>query len=962
MNPIDSDDPLILPLDDDAATLERVGGKGASLARMAAAGLPVPPGFHVTTRAYRRFVDENHLAAPILAAADRARPGDPASLDRASAIIRALIDQGTIGADVAEAIVRAYAALSAAAAGASGDVGAGGASGAPDEIGAGGARDASEVVGAGGTRDASEVVGAGGTRDADGVPVAVRSSATAEDLPDLSFAGQQETFLNVRGGGALLDAVKRCWASLWTARAIGYRARQGIPSRDVALAVVVQELVPADAAGILFTANPMTGSRDEIVINAAWGLGEAVVGGLVTPDTVTVDKRTGAVASSAIADKAVMTVRTAGGTSEAPVPVDLRRAPALAAERVSELARLGMAIEELYSRPMDVEWALHGGRVAIVQARPITALPEPRVALTWDLPRGPGMYARASVIELLPDPLSPLFASLALPYWNDGMRRLLDFAGLGNVFSDTDLVTINDYAFYHYGYTARQLLGIFPAVPGVARRMRDWFGRAEARWADEARPRYAALAAAWADRDLAALPAAELLDGAREITRAAADHYLTIQSGILPASYMSEALFTAVYERLLRRRGDPPALTFMLGFDSAPIRADKSLYDMAQAARATPDLADFLARTAAADIAAALQSRSAPVAGAAAISSATGAAAWDAFRRGFESHLERFGHAVYDLDFAKRVPADDPTPLIEALKHYLVPDAPNPHDRQAAAAAAREAATRTLLGRRHPLLGRLGGRLLGWAQRYAPLREDALADVGLGWPALRRMMREIGRRLVAAGALDASDAVFWLTADEVDAAARALDGRVAGTLEVPSASAPDAPPAGDRGLPDHRGVVAERRARWERERRVTPPVTLPVRGGARFMGVDFSRWMPARADQAEGDTLHGIGASPGRVTGIARVITGPDAFGEMRPGDVLVAKITTPAWTPLFALASGIVTDVGGPLSHGSIVAREYHIPAVLGTGAATARIQSGQRVTVDGDKGVVTGVRGELR
>jgi pyruvate,water dikinase len=225
-------------------------------------------------------------------------------------------------------------------------------------------------------------------------------------------------------------------------------------------------------------------------------------------------------------------------------------------------------------------------------------------------------------------------------------------------------------------------------------------------------------------------------------------------------------------------------------------------------------------------------------------------------------------------------------------------------------------------------------RLLPWAQRYAPLREDALAEVGRGWPLLRRMLRELGRRLVAAGSLAERDDVFWLKRDEVEAAARALDA--------------------DQSTPDYSRVVAERRATWERERTVTPPVALPIKGGARFMGFDFSAWMPARTDQAAGDTIKGQGASPGRVVGVARVIHGPGEFNQMRPGEILVAKITTPAWTPLFALAAGVVTDVGGPLSHSSIVAREYQIPAVLGTGVATDRIRSGQRITVDGDAGVV--------
>jgi pyruvate,water dikinase len=237
---------------------------------------------------------------------------------------------------------------------------------------------------------------------------------------------------------------------------------------------------------------------------------------------------------------------------------------------------------------------------------------------------------------------------------------------------------------------------------------------------------------------------------------------------------------------------------------------------------------------------------------------------------------------------------------------------------------------RRLRGLRLPLFW----RLLRLAQRYAPLREDALADVGLGWPVLRKMLREIGRRLVAAEAIATSDDVFWLTLDDLRADAPLLDA--------------------GRPAADYRAAVADRQASWERIRHITPPAALPLEGGARLLGIDMSRWLPARTDQAEGDVIKGQGTSPGRVAGPARVIHGPDEFAQMQPGDILVAKITTPAWTPLFALASGIVTDVGGPLSHGSIVAREYHIPAVMGTGVATGRIRSGQRVTVDGDAGVV--------
>ena len=865
-------EPLILKFDSPVATLERVGGKGASLARMAAAGLPVPPGFYLTTRAYRHFVAENHLAEPVLRAAAQAKAGDPGSLDRASTQVRSLMAQGAIPAGIAALIRMSY-----------------------EELGV------------------------------DDPPVAVRSSATAEDLPGISFAGQQETYLNVRGGDHVLQAVRRCWASLWTARALGYRARHGIRSEDVALAVVVQQLVAADVAGILFTANPLTGARDQIMINAAWGLGEAIVGGSVTPDTFIVNRQTGAVESQEIAGKDVMTVCLPEGTREESVPADKRTQAALTAPMVAGVARLGAQIEQLFGLPVDVEWAMRDGRFFILQARPITALPEPRATLDWKLPRPRGRYWRGSVIELLPDPLSPLFATLALPLWSDAMRRLIQQVGPPSMLPRQALITINDYAYYDYNLSPSQKARMVLSIPRLMARAFDWLGRAQARWAAEARPRYAGVIGKWAACDLGATPTPQLLEGAREIAGAAADHYLAIQSGILPAAYGSEVAFAFAYNHLAKRKDDPPALAFLLGFDSAPILAEKSLYDLAMWARGEPGLAEYLTGATSREIAFAHRSPSGPVAA---------PESWREFCRRLVEHLDRFGHAVYDLDFAKSLPADDPTPLLEMLKHFLAGQTRSPYERQSAAARAREQATQSLLARLKGVRLRLFKWLLARAQRYAPLREDALADVGLGWPLLRRMLGEAGRRLVAVGALAEREDVFWLQADEAETAARALQAK--------------------RATPDYRGTVAGRRALWERERAVTPPMTLPIKGGTRFLGIDFSGMMPARTNQAPGDTIKGHGASPGRVAGVARVIHGPGEFRQMRRGDILVAKITTPAWTPLFALAAGVVTDVGGPLSHSSIVAREYHVPAVLGTGVATARIHSGQRITVDGDSGVV--------
>ena len=860
--------PYILSLDSPDASLERVGGKGASLARIMAAGLPVPTGFHVTTEAYRRFVEENHLLDGILAAAAQAQACDPATLERASEQIQSIIAQGSMPGEIARAIRQRYSELG------------------------------------------------------DDLPVAVRSSATAEDLPQASFAGQLETYLNVRGPDAVLAAVKRCWASLWTGRAIGYRVRQGIRTEEVSMAVVVQQLIPADAAGVLFTANPVTGARDELLINAAWGLGEAIVSGLVTPDTFVVNKQTGAIQSQQIASKEVMTVRSPEGTREEPVPAGRRKQATLESSQAAELARLGVAIEKIYGQPMDIEWAMRDGRIYIVQARPVTALPEAPVTLDWTVPRKGATYFRQSVAELLPEPLSPLFATLALPPWNEATQQIMT-ESMGLKSYSFALLTVHDYAYYEMALNARQMAGFFFTMMMHGRAMARMWRRSVTHWADEVRPHYAQVTAEWTGRDLAAMPAQELLDAAQRIVDAAASYYVSIQL-VLGPPVISEALFTAVYNHLIKSRSDPSALTFLLGFDNTPILAEKSLYDLAMWARGDGELAGYIARSSGKEIAAAYESQAAPI--------ATGES-WREFTARLTEHLNRFGHAVYDLDFAKSVPADAPASLLETLKYFVAGEGRSPYERQAAAVAAREQAATAVMARlgwpRRPLFR----RALGWAQRSAPLREDSLADVGLGWPVLRRMLREVGHRMVDAGAMAERDEVFWLKWNEVQAAARQLDA--------------------SQLVADHRQEIGQRRETWQREHGCTPPAALPVKG-ARFLGLDLNRWMPAHTSQAAGNTIKGIGASPGKVTGLACVIHGPDEFDQMKPGDVLVTKITTPAWTPLFALASGIVTDVGGPLSHSSIVAREYGVPAVLGTGVATERIRSGQRIIVDGDSGVV--------
>ena len=859
--------------------IKLAGGKGANLGELRRAGLPVPGGFVLTTEAYDAFVESNDIVDAVIRWASVARAEAPTAFEQAAEGIHGLFARGEIPEGVDDEIRAAYEKLS---------------------------------------------------EDGE-TAIAVRSSATAEDLAGASFAGQQETYLNVRGVKALMEAVKGCWASLWTARAMAYRARQGIAPETVSLAVVVQRMVEAEAAGVMFTANPANGRRNEAVVSAAWGLGESVVSGQVTPDSIVVDKDSGRVISRDTADKAVMTVNTDSGTEERPVPEARRREEVLDDEAMAELVSYGVRIEDHYDMPQDIEWAFSDRELFILQSRPITALPEPMAdpPTDWSVPDPKAMYARASIVEQMPDPLSPLFADLIEGAVVRSLRKLMDEFQGRQVLREGDLgfPSINGYAYYYYKLAAMwRVLANSPA--GFRFLMGSGERSVRKRWREYSHPRYRETVEEWEAKPPEDLPANELLAGARELLDAGAEYYTSVQT-IIPLAASSETLFTAFYNRLVRREGDPPPQTFLLGFDSMPIQAEKSLYDLGTWSREHPDLARALAGTTSKQILDLLHAEE-PLSG-------VDTEVWHEWQSRFQAHLNRYGHTVYNLDFVNPVPADDPAPLFDTLKFYLQGEGQNPYERQRRTVTRREEATHAVLERLDAPRRNLFCRLLEWAQGVAPVREDALADVGLGWPIMRRMLLELGRRLTEAEAVEKPADVFWLRRDEVEKMAASLDA-----TETQHASLTD--------------TVEQRKMLWRGQRRVTPPQLLPKGSWVEV----FRRWMPAVSEEQTGDTIKGVAASAGQVTAPARLLGGPEDFGKMQPREVLVASITTPAWTSLFAMASAVVTDVGGPLSHSSIVAREYGIPAVLGTGVATRRIQSGQSVRVDGDAGTVTLLDGE--
>jgi rifampicin phosphotransferase len=861
---------FILPLSDLQANLETVGGKGASLAKMARAGFNVPDGFHVTTEAYRDFVAANGLQAHILKALEATDIAVPATLEEAAQTIDLMFGKSTMPDEILQAVRTAYTSLGA---------------GRP-------------------------------------CPVAVRSSATAEDLPEASFAGQQETYLNINSTEAVLDSVQRCWASLWTARAIAYRMRQGIPHENVALAVVVQLLVPAEAAGILFTANPLNGNRNETVINAAWGLGEAIVGGLVTPDLIVVDRLTNRVLQRETAEKLVMTVRSEPGAEEQAVPEKLKKKAVLNDHQAIELRRIGVQVEGLYGTPMDIEWALLDDRFVLLQARPITTMSE--APLEWKLPRAKGIYMRSSVVDLMPDPLSPLFASLGVQTLAAQMYPLGRYLVHSEPVLPSDYyTTINGYAYMGSSFSLRGWLWIlFGLLPATLRLMN---GSAVSFWRDEVLPRYKALVAQKKKLELENLNIEELWQLAREIMDEIGYYTDTLLFATMGASAGSEGLLTKLYAKMVQRPGEVPGNVLLMGWDSLPIRSEKSLFDLAGFCRDKPSLCAYILDTPAPDLVKQYTKGEDPA--------GIEVAEWDEFCQRFEIHLRDFGQMIFELDFAKPLPLDHPEPMIEAIKMYLRGEGADPYQRQKASEQRRIQTAETALGRLKGIRRWIFVKALNWGQSLAAVREDALAEIGLGYPLLRQALHAMGEQLKESNVVNEADDIYWLEKDEIEGVLVALAAGSA--LESLSAK------------------IEQRKAFWTKAKAATPPPMLPPR--KRFLGIKTSLWLPEVEGSQLGNSLKGVPASPGRVTATACVLRGMDDFANMRPGAVLVASTTTPAWTPLFSMAAAVVTDIGGPLSHGSIVAREYGIPAVMGTGAATRRIRDGQKITVDGNVGIVT-------
>jgi pyruvate,water dikinase len=811
---------------------DAVGGKGLSLGVMAGAGLPVPPGFCVTSAAYRRLLGRPPQSDPGLSAA----------------------------------ITEAYRGLG-------------------------------------------------------GGPVAVRSSATSEDGQVTSFAGQQETLLDVRGDDDVVEAVGRCWASLHTDRAVAYRRHQGVDERGLAMAVVVQRLVPAEVSGVLFTRDPLDPSGRRMLIEASWGLGESVVSGRVTPDRYHVDRETGAVLDRHIATKE--TLWSPDGPQ--PVPEARRNEPCLDDARLEQLAELGRRIESLYGDARDVEWAWADTRFWVLQARPITTggmaeLEEVRrEEIAWlqrkTLPGGT-VWARFNLAEVLPEPTPMTWAIVSrfmsgrggygLMYRDLGYRPdpSLDEQGVydlvcGRVYCNLSREPLVQFPEFPLGYSFAELKAaphkaIYPQTMGFDRDRATWLF-----WLTLPLmlPRFViqgtrrqlqltALAQTFADR-----LRQELLPAfAAETAREAAQDLTGLDTPAL-LSRLEHWIHRTLYD-FARDSLKPTVLAAVamenlkqgLGRVLGPDAGRAAVNELSMGVRPDPE----------ADLAGAIQDVAAG-------------------RLDRAMFLERFGHrGPHEMELATPRWSEDHAALDRLTAAPAGARPPEPDHK---------AAWERIVGQANlpPPVRTMLEAELGRLHAYLALRETAKHYLMRGYALIRRILVEVGRRY------GLGDGVFFLTPEDLPRLVRGED-------------------------------VSADIARRRRRRAVALSLEVPQ--------VLFSDDLEAigRPITAQGaETLQGVPLSAGVAEAPALVLAEPTADVPAEPY-ILVCPTTDPAWVPLFTRAKGLVMETGGVLSHGAIVAREFGLPAVAGLPDVRQRLRTGQRLRVDGGSGVVSVLSGGPR
>jgi phosphoenolpyruvate synthase/pyruvate phosphate dikinase len=843
-----------------------VGGKGAHLGELSRIeGLRVPAGFCVTTDAFQRIMAEAPSIDDRLDRLSRLKPDDREAIRALSAEIRRTLEGIAIPDDLAAAITRPLARLGEQAA------------------------------------------------------YAVRSSATAEDLPTASFAGQQDTYLNVAGPAAILQHVSRCWASLFTERAVTYRLQNGVDHRKVDMAAVVQRMVFPQASGILFTADPVTGNRKVASVDASFGLGEALVSGLVNADLFKV--RDGEVVARTVGTKQLaIHASPAGGTQEQAIEPERQEQPALTDAQVVRLAELGRRIEAHFGRPQDIEWCLVDDEFQIVQSRPITTLfPIPAAGDQEN-----HVYVSVGHQQMMTDPMKPL----GLSFWQMTTPRPMAEAG-GRLFVDVTQVLASPAS------RGGLLAALGKSDPLIRDALQTVLDRG-----DFIRP-LADTGPAWtppgsgAPAPIETDPAivAELIERS-QASIAAVKRDIATTSGSALLDFI-----VADIQELKRVQFDPRSMqVIMAGMEatwwlnaqmqawlgeknaadtlaqSVPNNVTSemglALLDVADAIRPHPEVVAFLERVTDEGFLDELPKL------------AGGREARDAIR----AWLDKYGmRCVGEIDITRPRWRERPTTLVPLILSNIRNFEPG------AGARRFEQGRQEARTKEDELLARLRAlpdgqqkaaetkRMIDRVRTFAGYREYPKYGMVSHYFVYKQALLEEAERLVQAHVLREREDVFYLRFEEFHEVVR--------TNQV------------DEQL------IREREDAFRSYRALTPPRVLTSDGE----GVAGAY----RRDDLPAGALVGLPVSAGIIEGRARVIMDM-AEADLEAGDILVTAYTDPSWTPLFVAIKGLVTEVGGLMTHGAVIAREYGLPAVVGVEHATRLIRDGQRIRVHGTDGYV--------
>jgi pyruvate,water dikinase len=842
-----------------------VGGKGAHLGELSRIeGIRVPPGFCVTTDAFRRIMGEAPSIDDRLDRLSRLNADDREAIRTLSAELRRTLEGIAIPDDLAAAITRALARLGVRAA------------------------------------------------------YAVRSSATAEDLPTASFAGQQDTYLNVVGPAAILEHVSRCWASLFTERAVTYRLRNGFDHRKVHMAVVVQQMVFPHAAGILFTADPVTSNRKVASVEASFGLGEALVSGLVNADAYKV--RDGEIVAKAIASKRLaIHALPAGGTQEQAIDPARQEQPALTDAQVVRLAQVGRRIEAHFGRPQDIEWCLVDDGFQVVQSRPITTLfPIPVVS-----DRENHVYLSVGHQQMMTDPMKPLGLSVhqlvALPTMHEaGGRLFVDIAQrLASPASRAGVLELLGKSDPLIGDALQTILerdDFIPSLPdegpagpppGEAPAPIDTDPAIVAELIELNQASVAAL-----KRDIRTQSGSALFDfiltDVQELKRILSDpRSHQVFMGAMEATWwLNEQL-----EAWLGEKNAADTLTLSVP-NNITSEMGLALLDVADAIRPYPDVVAFLQHVEDEDFLEEL---------------ATLAGGQEA-RDAIQAFLDKYGmRCVGEIDITRPRWSERPTTLVPLILGNIRNFEPGAGERRF------EQGRQEAWAKEQELLTRLRAlpdgerkaeevkRKIDRVRTFIGYREYPKYGMVSRYFVYKQAFLDEAERLVGADVLREKEDIFYLTFQELQDLVR--------TNHVDDQ------------------LISQRKDAFRANQALTPPRVLTSEG--EIVAGAYRR------DDVPTGALIGLPVSAGTIEGRARVILDM-AEAELEPGDILVTAYTDPSWSPLFVAINGLVTEVGGLMTHGAVIAREYGLPAVVGVERATRLIRDGQRIRVHGTDGYV--------